>query len=90
VDVVNNKHYWSDEVYNIFGISKQKTKKVSSDLFLSFIHPKDFEVAKEVTEGVFQNPASAPMSFDFRFIRSDGVLRYGHLEKNAYLMRIIN
>jgi PAS domain S-box-containing protein len=83
VDVVNNKHYWSDEVYHIFGISRRSNAIVTYDLFLSFIHPKDFDIAKEVIDCILQDPINSPEKFRFRFIRADGELRYGHLAKKC-------
>jgi len=77
VDLLHDSHYWSDEIYKIFGISKGELSP-SEAAFMSFFHPDDLAYSyTRIEEGfrTFQN-----ISFDFRFIRKDGVVRYGYNE----------
>jgi PAS domain S-box-containing protein len=46
VDLLNKKHYWSDEVYRILGI-KPGSVKPSPEAFFSFIHPDDLEFVRD-------------------------------------------
>jgi PAS domain S-box-containing protein len=76
IDMENYSEVWSDQMYRIFGIEKDLTP--SKELFLSFIHPDDFNYVYEGFEeclSTFQNSA-----LDFRFIRKDGIMRYGRSE----------
>jgi PAS domain S-box-containing protein len=91
VDMINNIEVWSDEMYKIYGI-KKKNVTPSKQLFLSFIHPDDWHrINTEMEEcaRTFQSSAS-----EFRFIRNDGVIRYGYsearfeLDDNRNLLRI--
>ena len=41
-DLVNNRLYWSDEVYHIFELSPQKFK-ATYEAFLDYVHPEDRE-----------------------------------------------
>jgi PAS domain S-box-containing protein len=77
IDLVQNINTWSDELYRIYGIKKGAVQP-SVELFLSFVHPDDAAFAqKKIYEafGSFNNS-----SFNFRFIRKDGITRYGHTE----------
>ena len=77
IDMIHNSHYWSDEVYKIFGINKGDVI-ASEEAFMAFFHPDDLAHSyKLIDEGfkTFQN-----ISFDFRFIRKDGMVRFGYNE----------
>jgi PAS domain S-box-containing protein len=77
IDLVKNIHTWSDETYRIYGINKNEVQP-SPELFLSFIHPDDAALAqKEMNE---TTDTLTDSSFDFRFIRKDGMLRYGRIQ----------
>lgn len=77
-DLQTNIHLWSDELFTIFGIHGQK-KVPSMELFLSFVHPEDITKIKNIVEEGFSTLRAT--SYQFRFIRSDGELRYGHTER---------
>ncbi len=77
IDMVKKVHTWSDEFYRIYGIKKVDVQP-SAELFLSFMHPDDAEFAhKMVNEALVTFKDS---SFNFRFIRKDGILRHGYTE----------
>jgi PAS domain S-box-containing protein len=91
VDIIHNAHQWSDEMFNIFGIAKDEIIP-STESFLSFIHPEDLDYISRSMENGFNTLKDS--SFDFRFIRKDGMLRYGYsryrfeLDKDKKPMRL--
>ena len=74
IDLLNNTQHWSDELYNIFGIKREEATP-TIELFLSFMHPENFAYASKKVRGAFDNLEDS--SFEFRFIRKDGTIRYG-------------
>lgn len=75
IDMVSNTHSWSDELYKLFMVKRGEINP-SSDVFLSFIHPEDLEYVQKFTEDA--SSAHIDSSFDFRYITSTGLTRYGH------------
>jgi PAS domain S-box-containing protein len=68
-DVVNNRLTWSDELFNLFGVSPRKFQP-SYEAFLSMVHPDDRalldgEVKKAVRD-------KSPYHIDVRIINPDG------------------
>lgn len=77
IDLAQNTMTCSDEFYRIYGVSKAEVKP-STELFLSCMHPDDRPFAeKKVQETLDLRQDS---SFDFRFVRRDGIVRHGHTE----------
>jgi len=75
IDLINFSEVWSDEMYVIIGISKEDAT-ASTELFLSVIHPDDLDYVQtgfERCSREFEN-----CTFDFRFVRKDGIARYGY------------
>lgn len=77
IDIVHNTHTWSDELFRILGLDKTEVKP-STELFLSFIHSDDKEVADKMVTGALQHLTSSKI--DFRFKLKDNKKRYGHIE----------
>jgi two-component system sensor histidine kinase UhpB len=77
VDMVQNIHTWSDEFYRIYGLNKSEVKP-SANLLLSYIHPDDAQNAQKKMREAFE--IFCDSSFNFRFIRKDGITRYGYTE----------
>jgi len=77
IDLAQNSHAWSDEFYRIYGLNKGEVEP-SEDLFLSFIHPEDAAFARKKVQDAFDTLKDS--SFDFRFIRKDGMIRQGCTE----------
>ena len=81
LDLVENKLYWSDEVYNILGTTKEETQP-SYEKFISFIHPDDREL--------FNNKYTASISqkqicnTTHRIVLKNGTVKYVH-EKCQHL-----
>jgi diguanylate cyclase (GGDEF)-like protein/PAS domain S-box-containing protein len=75
-DVAQNRAYWSDEMYRIFGLAPQEHLTFKS--FLSHVHPGDrrhiVEAAREALKG------EGRPSLDYRAVRPDGEVRYVHAQ----------
>jgi PAS domain S-box-containing protein len=74
VDLVNNTESWSDELFNLFGLKKDEIV-LTTETFLSFVHPDDFSFAKRNVDQAFETRTES--SFEFRFVKRDDSLRYG-------------
>ncbi len=77
IDMLTGVHTWSDEFYKIFGINKGQVQP-STEAMLSFIHPNDLDFAQKQIAEAFGTLTDA--SSNFRFMRKDGAMRYGHIE----------
>jgi PAS domain S-box-containing protein len=77
IDMSTNSHYWSDEIYKIFGINKGDVTP-SEESFMSFFHPDDLNQSYEKIKEGFKTLQN--ITFDFRFIRKNGETRYGYNE----------
>ncbi len=77
IDLINNEHTWSDEAYRIYGLNKNEVNP-SVELFLSFMHPDDAPVARQIVTSALENYINSKI--DFRFVLKDGSERYGHIE----------
>jgi len=77
IDLVQNSHTWSEEFYRIYGINKSEVQP-SAELFLSFMHPEDAAFAEKKIQEAFKTLKNS--SFNFRFIRKDGIIRHGYTE----------
>src|SRR6185436_14693374 len=77
IDLVKNINTWSDEFYRIYGLDKNGVQP-SPELFLSLMHPDDAAFAKQKVEDAFATLKDS--SFNFRFIRKDGVTRHACTE----------
>ncbi len=53
-NLLNSKLYWSDEVYNIFGVDKSKFS-VDRELFMEIVHPDDREMVNEIYKSSLEN-----------------------------------
>ena len=72
IDMIHNTQTWSDGMYKIYGIDSKE--QPSTELFLSFIHPDDLASSTSKVEKSFSNLEDS--SFNFRFIRKGGEVRY--------------
>lgn len=73
-DVVNNRLYWSDEIYKNFGLIPQE-KPASIELLLSFIHPED---VKMIRHKIMQKPVEESFDLEYRIIKKDGSIGWIH------------
>jgi PAS domain S-box-containing protein len=76
IDMIDNTQTWSGGMYKIYGIDHKEHP--STELFLSFIHPDDLAFSKSHVAKAYSTFSDG--SFNFRFTRKDGELRYGYTE----------
>jgi PAS domain S-box-containing protein len=74
-DIVNNKLYWSDEIYRIFGLVP-KELEATYEAFLNSVYPDDrMFVQDNVNKAIYENK---PYSIDHRILLPDGSERIVH------------
>jgi PAS domain S-box-containing protein len=72
-NVSENKLWWSEEGYNIFGFNSREVD-INYEIFMDRVHSEDREVLeKQVRSGL-------PYRMDYRIIRPDSEIRYIHEE----------
>lgn len=70
-DLVKDEVYWSDELYDIFGL--KLGSPITYKTFLDFVHPDDVDkIEKAFRESIEERK---PFGFFYRIIRSDGYER---------------
>jgi len=76
-DVANDKVYWSNELYRIFGLSLQKSTPSYNEL-LNYVHPDDRDyVNKSINKGLEEEPKSG---IDYRIVLANGEERTVHTQ----------
>ncbi|MGB5079690.1 MAG: PAS domain S-box protein, partial [Burkholderiales bacterium] len=82
-DVRSNQSTWSEHLYKIFGLSRDKVRP-SREAFLSYVHPEDRD---RVAESADATRDGGPTMFEtrFRIVRTDGSVR--PLESRVYVNR---
>jgi PAS domain S-box-containing protein len=83
-DVNNNHHSASDEVYLIYGLTKEACPVITMELFLSMVHPKDRD---RVQQQIALVHSMSTFEYVHRFIRPAGtdviyLLQSVQVEKN--------
>ncbi len=73
MDIVNDKLTWSDEIYNIFGVSKEDFE-VSGENFYKAIHPDDLQKYLRTRDEKFSR--TEDLDITHRIIRPNGEVRY--------------
>ncbi|GAF93244.1 unnamed protein product, partial [marine sediment metagenome] len=74
-DIIENKLWWSDEVYRIFGL-EPKQFGATYDAFLVYVHPDDRKLVEEsVNKALYEEKA---YNIDHRVIRPNGDKRIVH------------
>jgi PAS domain S-box-containing protein len=77
-NLVDNKLYWSDELYCIFG--RNPHEGITYDKFLSYVHPEDRKYVYSSTEEAFKGKIYAT---NYRIVRPDGEERIVHSEREV-------
>lgn len=72
-DLVNNKLYWSNEVYRIFGLETQEFD-ATYEAFLNYVHPDDHELVNSSYSNSVKNKINYEV--DHRVITKQGDLKY--------------
>jgi diguanylate cyclase (GGDEF)-like protein len=70
-DWITNKLYWSDEIYRIFGVTKEESEGTFNDYFAR-IHPEDRELLDRAGEQLLEG-GSVPL--EHRIVRPNGEVR---------------
>jgi PAS domain-containing protein len=71
--ITENKVYWSDEIYRIFGLKKENFQ-ATYEAFLKRVHPDDIEYVKStVRDAISYNKT---FNIDHRIILPSGEVRY--------------
>jgi PAS domain S-box-containing protein len=76
--------YWSDELYQIFGLDPGK-EAPTVEQFLAIIHPQDRPSMAETINGMFQQHCGCDVTN--RIVRPDGQLRYIRFVANPVVER---
>ena len=74
-DWTTNELYWSDEIYRIFGVTKEESEGTFKDYF-SRIHPEDRELLDKIGEDLLE---AGPVPLEHRIVRPDGEVRFVQL-----------
>src|SRR3989338_2892462 len=74
-DIVKDKLYWSDEIYNIFGLNKEEFS-LTYETFINLIHTDDREFVKSSVHDALYN--RKPCSLDHRIVLPDGKEKIVH------------
>jgi len=74
-DIVNNGLYWSDEIYNIFGMERDKFE-ATYEAFLATVHPDDRQLVEESVNAALAD--SIPYSVEHRIITPGGIEKFVH------------
>lgn len=74
-EIVENRISWSDELYNIFGVS-QETFVLVYENYLTLIHPDDRDRVHNTVQHAYQT--LRPFDFMHRIVRPDGTTRTLH------------
>jgi PAS domain S-box-containing protein len=79
--------YWSDEVYNIWGVLKKSSFQINYQWFIETIHPKDRKTFAKKQAAAFAGKNE--LDFEYRIILADGSVKWVHeigkLEKDEKL-----
>jgi diguanylate cyclase (GGDEF)-like protein/PAS domain S-box-containing protein len=74
-DWITNKLYWSDEIYRIFGVTKEESEGTFNDYFAR-IHPEDRELLDRTGEQLLEG---GPVPLEHRIVRPNGEVRFVQL-----------
>lgn len=72
-DIVNNRLFWSDEIYNIFEIDKNDFG-ASYEAFLEAVHPEDRETVNNAYSESLKK--RTPYNINHRLLMKDGRIKY--------------
>ena len=74
-DWITNTLHWSDEIYRIFGVTKEESEGTFKDYFAR-IHPEDRELLDRAGEQLLEG---GPVPLEHRIVRPDGEVRFVQL-----------
>jgi PAS domain S-box-containing protein len=75
VDLINHNMFWSDKLYEIWGVDKGNFK-ITYQNFFKTIHPDDAQKFEEARSNAISNGTA--MDLEFRVIQPDGSIKWVH------------
>ncbi len=72
--VADDRHFWSDETFRIFGYDRSTT--VTLRLILQRVHPQDLDLVRQV---IAQAEAGHDVDYECRLLMPDGSVKYVHV-----------
>jgi two-component system, cell cycle sensor histidine kinase and response regulator CckA len=81
LDVINNKLWWSDETYRLFGF--QVDDETAFEKFINAIHPEDKNNVQSSIDLSIKTGSN--LSMDYRIILPTGDIRYLHEESQSII-----
>jgi PAS domain S-box-containing protein len=75
LDLLKNKLFWSEEVYNILGVDKDRSK-LTYELFFQAIHSEDREMFARERSAVLAGEKD--MNLEFRVDQANGIQKWIH------------
>ncbi len=76
-----DRHYWSDQMYRIFGFTPQQFVPTFED-FLDLVHPDDRVLLREDMAKIYSGE-QPQNGIEFRIVRPDGKVRFVQVQRNA-------
>ncbi|MGL1894511.1 MAG: response regulator [Spirochaetaceae bacterium] len=73
LDLVNNKLYWSEEIFDIFGVDS-KNFEATYETFIEIIHPDDRDKVNQVYQEHLSN--KKPYDIEHRIQLKDGTIKF--------------
>lgn len=77
LDMITNNLHWSDEIFDIFGLS-QESYAPSYENFFAAVHPEDIDQVRQSEQKAMSGGEAH--SLDHRIVRPDGEIRWVHEE----------
>jgi len=77
-EIANNKLYWSDEVFRIFGVTNDPSEKIFYNTYESFldqVHPDDRTKVKLAVDASLESPENS-YQVEHRVLLKNGQIRY--------------
>ena len=78
-EIANDKSYWSDELYRIFGRNPQEPYPTYKE-FLNYVHPDDRDYVNSAANRAMNGK---PYSIDYRIISANGEERTVHMQSRV-------
>jgi len=79
IDIVNNSNYWSDELFELFGLENDGNV-MPLEKFLSYVHPEDRDLLLKSHLATIEKQVS--LDVEFRFTNKHGVMAHYRAKGN--------
>ena len=81
-DVIHDETRWSENLYEIFGVTEERFDPGAYDAYVALVHPDDRERVEQTMQRALET--GEPFAIQYRIIRPDGVER--HIEANGVVV----